>query len=185
MDFINQKKIEVDQRFNNLKDFLNCLLYLNEKLLKKFNYSVFDYYNYHNFELFYEFQNNESSFDKDQNLNYIFYGPILNDSGNNKSLITNNSKEEKVYSEICDNFNLCNYQNLKYLKENIFFLYEQKENQTKIKFFEYKNFAFKLYFEKNLGNCDKIEYIKAGKFNNLFVVTRGKKIKYILLSIIS
>lgn len=181
LDYINQKKIEIDKRFNNLKDFLNCLLYLNEKLLKKFNYSVFDYYNYHNFELFYEFQNNESSFDKSKNMNYIFYGPILNDSGNNKSLITKNSKEEIVHSEICDNFNLCNYQNLKYLKQNIFFLYEQKENQTKIKFFEYKNFTFKLYFEKNFGNCDKIEYIKSGKFNNLFLVTRGKKNKIYII----
>ena len=123
--------------------------------------------------------------DQSNNLNYLFYGPILNDSNNinqNKSLIiTKNNNIEKLTEETIDNFNICDYKNLKYLKDNIFILYEQKNGKTTLKFFEYKNFSFKLYFEKILGNYDKIDFIKIGKYNNLFIITKGKKNKIYLV----
>ena len=182
IQFISKKKEELDKRFNQLKDFLNCLLYINEKLLMKFNYSVFDYYNFHNFNIFYEYQKNEFSLDESKNLDYLFFGPNLNDIKLKKSFkIEKNIKEEKFIHKGIDNFNICNFKNLKYLKENIFFIYEQKDGKTFIKFFVSKNFSFKLYFEKMLGNCDKIENIKIGKYNNLFVITRGKRIKIFVI----
>ena len=179
LSYIIIKKEEIEQRFNKLKDFLNCLLYINEKLLKKFNYSVFDYYNFHNFELFYEYQNKESSLEIEKNMNYLFFGPILEKKNANELLIKKiiREKDKIITNKGIDNFNICDYQNLRYLKDNIFFLYEQNEEKNSIKFYIYKNFSFKLHFHKLLKNIDKMNYIKIGYFNNIFIITRGKKSK--------
>ena len=179
LNFILKKKEEIDKRFEKLNNFLNNLLYINEKLLKKYNNSIFDYYNYHNFYQFFNYQYNESCFDESKNLNYLLFG---NNSNDNIDVTNKNEKTEKIFiNKAKENFNICNYKNLKYLKDNIFFLCEQKDGKILIKFFEFIDCSFQLNFSQLLGNCDKINSIKIGNYNNIFIMTRGNrifKIKY-------
>jgi hypothetical protein len=140
-------------------------------LIKKFNNSIYDYYNYQNFQNFVNYQYDETCFDKSKNLNYLLYGENLKESSRQETKI-----ENKYENQYIGNFNCCNYNNLKYLDSNIFFLCEQKDGKTLINFYEYKDFTFKLYFAKILGNCNIINNVKKGNYNNIFITTRENRI---------
>ena len=174
--YITQKKNEIDTRFIYLNNFFNSLLYINEKLIKKFNNSIFDYYNYQNFQNFVNYQYDETCFDKSKNLNYLLYGENSKETLKKESSIQGVKIENKYENQYIGNFNCCNYNNLKYLESNKFFLCEQKDGKTLINFYEYKDFTFKLYFSKKLGNCNIINNIKKGNYNNIFITTRENRI---------
>ena len=183
LDYITKKKLEIDKRFSILIDFYNNLLYINEKLLKKFNNSIYDYYNYQNFQNFFNYQYDEICFDESKNLNYLLFGQNSNEIKDDNIINEIKTKEIDISKNI-DNFNICNYNNLNYLKDNIFFLFEQKDGKNSIKFFEYKDLSFKIYFTQILGNCNKINSIKKGNYNNIFIITRENKIFVIKYDII-
>ena len=174
--YINQKKKEIDIRFSYLNNFFNSLLYINEKLIKKFNNSIYDYYNYQNFQNFVNYQYDEVCFDKSKNLNYLLFGGNSKDSLKKEPSNQEIKIENKYENQYIGNFNICNYNNLKYIDNNIFFLCEQKDGKTSINFYEYKDFTFNLYFTKILGNCNIINGIKKGKYNNIFITTRENRI---------
>ena len=81
----------------------------------------------------------------------MFFCPNLDDNNDSNTLNKNDNYNNinncnNYINEGINNFNICNYQNLKYLKENISFLYEQKDGKTIIKFYEYKNFHLNFIF---------------------------------------
>jgi len=177
LSYIAQKKKEIDSRFTFLDNFFNSLLYINEKLIKKFNNSIYDYYNYQNFQNFVNYQYDEACFDKSKNLNYLLFGENIKDDSLKKESSIQVTKNKKEYeNQYIGNFNSCNYNNLKCLDNNIFFLCEQKDGKTLINFYEYKDFSFKLYFTKILGNCNIINSVKKGNYNNIFITTRENRI---------
>ena len=89
----------------------------------------------------------------------------------NNLLINNNSDDNYI--------NTTNYKNLRYLNYNRFFLYEQNNDGTIIKFYEYKDFSFKFNFSIsiNLNFRNKIEEMYPAFFNDiLFIITKNSKI---------
>ena len=184
INFLTEKKKEVDKRFNILDNFYNCLIKINE-LLTKFNYSIYDYYNYQNLQNYINFQNKEFFFDETKNLNYLLYGTKIKDNKDNKNHNQNNklklSTNNILVNSNLDNkyINITNYKSLRYLDYNRFFLYDQNYDGTIIKFYEYQDFSFKFNFSLriNLNFRDKIEEMHPAFFNDsLFIITKHSKI---------
>jgi hypothetical protein len=129
IDNISTIKNEVIKRYNKLNEYFRCLKNINEKLLINFNTSCYDYYNYENYNYLLKNLNDEKI--------------ILNESKYVDYLLSQEEiKENKLNKKDIkfgvDNNYIESYSNLNYLKENIFYSYEN----YCLKLFEFKDFSF-------------------------------------------
>ena len=155
----NSPKIKSDQKnFDELSNFFYNLKKINETLLMNFNYSIYDEYNYDNFNYFFNYN---EDFLKSLNLEPI----------NTKENNTLNIKIDKLKKVKNINVNYCfDYYSLKYFKRNLFFIYLWNYNNEskELKIFEYKNFSFKCICTYNCTNIS-FNYITTTDYNHFFL----------------
>jgi len=152
-------------------------------LLKNFNYTIIDDYNYDNLNYLLNYQKeNDEILNENNFLNYIIYGKFLNNNKINENDIVNNTnminQEEKNYKKeyIINNFN-----NLKYFKDNIFYMHYD----TDINLFEYNNFSFKHLFlfkiKKDEDEDDKnVECLIKSNYDHFFYMFKNNIYLYML-----
>ena len=172
-------KEEFDVRYEKLKRLLHFFKEsINEKLLKEFNYSFFDYYNYKNFKYCINYMNEENIFQNQNYLEYLIYGNFSeeiqseNDKVKNENICIKSIKNKEEY------YIKHNNSNLKYFKENIFYKTESvsKNNFGLIKFFEFKEGSLQYLLSFNLDDLGRIQSLKSAKYkNNILINFKLKK----------
>ncbi len=167
IDKINTMKNEVIKRYNKINEYLKFLLSINEKLLIKFNISCYDYYNFENYNYLVK------NLDDEKN--------ILNESKYIDYLLKKEESKEKTKSQTAlklgtNNNYIESYNNLEYLKENIFYAFESRI----LKLFEFKDFSFniKLIYDPKAYH---ISGIQPAKYKNIFFLKyyNGSCIKFL------
>ena len=124
-----------NSRYFIMKNYLNSLLFINENLLKDFNYGILDYYNYSNFYYLYNYIQKLLDFDRTRLINYIIEDKYnfeideinLNEEFTNEIINELSCKKEK---EIENSLALINYNKIFYIKDNLF---------VKVKKFDYSD----------------------------------------------
>ena len=170
ISLINKHKNEIIYRFNKINKFFKFLIQLNDALISNFNSNYFEYYNFENYNYLLQSLSNKNIFDFSRYINYLtmkekkeFHN--LNE-GPNYSIKSNNKTNDYIKK--------CN--NIKYLKDNIFFTLEKKI----LKFFEFKDFSFNLILSYNLGRFNIYEIEPAKYSNTIFLhLNFSKEIKFI------
>ena len=170
IDKINKYKSDFLERYDNLNNLLLFLLHsINGKLIKNFNFSFYDYYNYENLEYCLDFLKNQEIIQNENYLEYLISGSFKKNSNCcsnyekiEKSLENTNHFENEAY-------NISNYGGLQYYKSNLFF--KTKINfDKKIQFYEFKNFSFQHILTFSLENLGRIQSIKPAKYNDVIFV---------------
>ena len=141
IEYIKKLKNEFEDRQNKLYQYLNFLNMVNDLILKNFNFSIIDDYNYDNFNYLLNHQKNDEILNENNFFNYMMYGKFLNNNQINEiNIINNNPKinnQEEKYNK--NQYVIKNYNELNYFKDNIFY----KLGELDINLFEYNNFSFK------------------------------------------
>ena len=159
---INTLKKEITKRYNQIHEFLNCLISTNEKLLINFNLNYFDYFNYENFNYLLSNLNDKNILDQSKYINYL-----LDKNIKNQTLKKNNEIKIESNKHYIENFT-----RLKYIKENIFYVYENKI----LKFFEFKDFSFNSIASLDLKKYD-IFNVKHATYSDYFFINLNYKNK--------
>ena len=163
-------KNDVLERYNKITGFLNFLNNnINEKLLKQFNFSFFDYYNYENFKYCNNFINKDIFL---QNNNYINY--LINGKNADENKSDNNNKD-KIDKEIVENkeiYNIKYFSSLIYYKDNFFMDIGGLKN---IILYEFTKHSFKYITEYKLTDLGDVHSIKVAKYNNDILINFDKK----------
>ena len=154
---IHDFKEKINSRYDTIKQFLYFLNELNDKLLRNFNINYFDYYNYENFNYLFNSLHNVIIFDSSKYKNYI----IMKD----KSKKSKYDDKKKKINEKGNTDYINNPQYLKYLKDNYFFINEDKF----LKIYEFKDFAFKTILTYNLRKIQPYN-IESSNYNNCFIL---------------
>lgn len=178
------KKV-INEKIEKLDNYFKFLLEINNKLFKKYNYSIFDYHNYENLNYIYNFIKNEKIFEEKVYLDYIIFGHNLNIINKQEEGKENNDekKELKINNNNAGNFLIKDYSKINYLKDNIF--YELEINNTffenYIKLYEFSDFNFTHITTYNFNNFTKILFIKPSKYGNYFLINfrLKKNIKFL------
>ena len=180
ISYIEKLMKEFETRQNKLYKYLKFLNNVNDLLLKHFNYTIIDDYNYDNLNYLLNYQKNDEILNENNFFNYIVYGKFLNNNKINEFNIVNNNntniinQEEKNPKE---EYVINNYNNLKYFKDNIFYIHYD----TDINLFEYNNFSFKhlslfkMKEDYNYGEC----LIKSN-YDHFFYMFQNKIYLYML-----
>ena len=171
-------KNEIDKRYRKINGFLLFLKNINRNLLNNFNYNYYDYYNFENFNYLYDSINKEHIFNTERYKDYLFMKEIEKNF-EEKEVLNKSIDSEDLKKKTESGLDIDYIQNLgklQYLKENIFFDYER----NLIKFFEFKNFSFKLIFFYNLKKF-RINNVQAAKYSNTILLNfeLKKNIKFL------
>ena len=162
---IKDYKEDIDRKYEEIKSFFKFLTEINNNLLNNFNYNYFDYYNYANFNYLINFKNN-FCFDLETYKKYLTTKKEeKKDEKINEKLAELLFNKRKDLKNENNKNSIENLSNLEYLKENIFYAYENHI----IKFFEFKNFSFEKILSYDLGEF-RIENIKSAKYNNSILI---------------
>ena len=165
-----------NSRYFIMKNYLNSLLFINENLLKDFNYGILDYYNYSNFYYLYNYIQKLLDFDRTRLINYIIEDKYnfeideinLNEEFTNEIINELSCKKEK---EIENSLALINYNKIFYIKDNLFLcLYNNKWG-----IFEYKDNSFHLLNDLFLY-YPLVEIVKVKKFDysdKIYICKKG------------
>ena len=141
IEYIEKLKKEFEDRQNKLYQYLKFLNKVNDLIIKNFNFSIIDDYNYDNFNYLLNHQKNDEILNENNFFNYMMYGKFLNNNQINEiNIINNNPKinnQEEKYNK--NQYVIKNYNELNYFKDNIFY----KLGELDINLFEYNNFSFK------------------------------------------
>ena len=181
IEYLEELKKDFEDRQNKLYKYLNLLNKLNSLLLKNFNYTIIDDFNYDNFNYLLNLQKNDEILNEKNFFNYIVYGTFLNNNKLNESNIVNNNtniikQEEKIDKK---EYVINNYNNLKYFKDNIF--YTHSDYDTTINLFEYDNFSFKhLYSFEMKENYYNVESLIKSNYDHFFYMYKDKDYLYML-----
>ena len=155
-----KKKEEILERFNKLYDFLSLLSYVNDYLLKKFNYYILDTFNYDNFKYFFDLIND---LEEKMLMDYLIFNIKLDLKQKNEFQKNNNDKEKKKNISYHYTYNFNNFQ---YFKDNIFYCYNDKQ----IKLYEYNGVSLKyLTSYTHNKNIDFSSFIQ-NDYNHFFIV---------------
>lgn len=181
IEYLEELKKDFEDRQNKLYKYLNLLNKLNSLLLKNFNYTIIDDFNYDNFNYLLNLQKNDEILNEKNFFNYIVYGTFLNNNKLNESNIVNNNtniikQEEKIDKK---EYVINNYNNLKYFKDNIF--YTHSDYDTTINLFEYDNFSFKhLYSFEMKENYYNVESLIKSNYDHFFYMYKDHDYLYML-----
>ena len=171
MKEIEKCKENILERYKKIIDFLSFLSsHINDKLIKQFNFSFFDYYNYENFKYCINFLNKDEIF---QNNNYINY--LINGKHTYENKSDNNSNKEKIDKIIMENkelYDIKYHYNLIYYKDNLFL---DIGNLKSINLFEFKKHSFEAIAEYKLRDLGDINTIKIAKYNKDILINFDKK----------
>ena len=191
IEYIELKKEEIVKRFEKLKDFLNILSYINETILYKFNYSIYDNYNYENFDYFFNYQNNGECFNKNKYLKYLLIGSNLNI--NQKNILISNPIKEKNNLEKVEYVNtIGDYTCLNYFKDNKFYSIDLYSSYNILKIFDIIDSSFKLIYTYKFNNIKivdedgnykyyrNVEYFINNEYSHFIFIFSEKKDIYIL-----
>ena len=183
---VEKKKEEINRRYNELNIFLQTLININYRLLRCFNYTIYDNYNYNNFDYLYNIQKTGDLFDKKIYINYLLNGANLDD--NNKDDKEKNKAKLELQKNIKDltineHFNFINnYNNLKYFKNNIFYYFEEGNDfnnyNNSIQLFEINESSLKHIYTYIIGKFEyenSPNYLVKGDFNHLFLIYNTSK----------
>ena len=184
---INKYKEDLEKRYEN---FTNYLIFLrdsiNNKLLKEFNYSFFDYYNYKNLKYCENYLDKEKLIKNENYLEYLIYGKYQEkeeetDNISQSSDVINNENEINIIKpDNKEKFHIKNYKDLMYFKNNIFFQREYSLGWSEtLNFYELKQDSFQQINTFPLNKFGKTKSIKVSKYtNNIFInYDRKKQIK--------
>ena len=181
IEYLEELKKDFEDKQNKLYKYLNLLNKLNSLLLKNFNYTIIDDFNYDNFNYLLNLQKNDEILNEKNFFNYIVYGTFLNNNKLNEINIVNNNtniikQEEKIDKK--ENV-INNYNNLKYFKDNIF--YTHSDYDTTINLFEYDNFSFKhLYSFEMKENYYNVESLIKSNYDHFFYMYKDHDYLYML-----
>ena len=174
IDKVTNYKNDFNKRYNNLLDLFNFLKNnINDKLLNKFNYSFFDYYNYDNFKYCKNYINNEEIFQNQNYLEYLIYGKYSNKKQSINNLVENKVNDIK-YKENKEIYNTIFFENLLYFKDNLFINYELNSSK-KIDLFEFKQDSFQYISTYSFAKLGKIDNLKPAKYNTDILINYYKK----------
>jgi len=178
IDYIERIIKEFEARQNKLYKYLKFLNKLNDLLLKNFNYTIIDDYNYDNLNYLLNYQKNDEILNENNLLNYIVYGKFLNNNKINENNIVNNTnmiiQEEKNHKK---EYIIDNYNKFKYFKDNIFYMYYY----TDLDLFEYNNFSFKhLCLFKIKEGYNYAECLIKSNYDHFFYMFKNDDYLYML-----
>ena len=178
ISYIERLRKEFEDRQNKLYKYLRFLIKLNDLLLKNFNYTIIDDYNYDNLNYLLTYQKNDEILNENNIFNYIVYGKFLNNNKINENNIVNNTnminQEEKNNKK--ENI-INNYNKLKYFKDNIFYMHYD----TDINLFEYANFSFKhLSLFKIKESYNNAECLIKSNYDHFFYMFKNDDYLYML-----
>ena len=128
---IEDYKKDFDIRYEKIINFINFLKKsLIDKLLKEFNYSFIDYYNYENLNYCINYLNNEDIIKNNNYLKYLIFGNKTNkkeeDNYSTDEEIQKYELKEKKLIENKEIYNINNYNSLKFLYGKNIIKYMQK-----------------------------------------------------------
>ena len=179
ISYLQKLMKEFEDRKNKLIQYLEFLNNVNVLLLKHFNYTIIDDYNYDNLNYLLNYQKNDEILNENNFFNYIVYGKFLNNNQINEINIVNNNtniinQEEKNHKK---EYVINNYYNLKYFKDNIFYIHYD----TDINLFEYNNFSFKhLSLFKTKENYNYAECLIKSNYDHFFYMFKNDDYLYML-----
>ena len=185
IEIIDTHKKDIDKRYEKLIEYLNFLKNsINDKLIKEFNYSFFDYYNYENIKYCLNYLKNEDILKNNNYLDYLIFGKntskeksinILND----EILKNENNDNDNAKIENKEIYKLDNYKSLQFFKNNIFMKTKLEYYTKRIDMFEFSQQSFKQILSYNLPLLGEIKNLKCAKYSNniLFNIIRKKNIK--------
>ena len=176
--YLERLRKELEERQNKLYKYLRFLNKLNDLLLKNFNYTIIDDYNYDNLNYLLTYQKNDEILNENNFFNYIVYGKFLNNNKIDENNIVNNTnminQEEKNNKK--ENI-INNYNKLKYFKDNIFYIHYD----TDINLFEYANFSFKhLSLFKIKESYNNTECLIKSNYDHFFYMFKNDDYLYML-----
>ena len=176
--YLERLRKELEERQNKLYKYLRFLNKLNDLLLKNFNYTIIDDYNYDNLNYLLKYQKNDEILNENNFFNYIVYGKFLNNNKIDENNIVNNTnminQEEKNHKK---EYIINNYYNLKYFKDNIFYMHYD----TDINLFEYDNFSFKhLSLFKIKESYNNAECLIKSNYDHFFYMFKNDDYLYML-----
>ena len=87
--YLERLRKELEERQNKLYKYLRFLNKLNDLLLKNFNYTIIDDYNYDNLNYLLKYQKNDEILNENNFFNYIVYGKFLNNNKIDENNIVN------------------------------------------------------------------------------------------------
>ena len=174
-----KKKRDINKKFEKLEHYFDFLIDINDKLFQKYNYSIFDIYNYENFNYIYNFIDNEEIFNEKVYLDYILNDASLKGKGKKE-------EEQKINNDKIININDNNleyllykdYNKLNYFKDNLFYEIDynnRKFGQNYLKLYEFTEFEFKYIAEYNLDKYTKIKSFNPAKYGNYFLINFRQK----------
>jgi len=176
IEYIKKLKKEFEDRQNKLYQYLNFLNKVNNLLLKNFNFSIIDDYNYDNFNYLLNHQKNDELLNENNFFNYMMYGKFLNNNQINEINIVNNGKinnQEENYNKT--QYDIKDFNELNYFKDNIFY----ELGELDINLFEYTNFSFKhlcsFKFESN-----KVGSLIISNYDHFFYMYKNDEYLYML-----
>ncbi len=161
IDNLYKKKEEILERYYKLNNFLCLLSYINDNLLKKFNYYILDTFNYDNFNYFFDLI---KDLEEKMLMDNFIFNIKLDIIQKNEFQKNNNDKEKKKnisYLYIKD------YDNFHYFKDNIFYYYNNDYNQ--IKLYEYNGVSLNNLTTYTLNNNNYFSSIIQNDYNHFFV----------------
>ena len=172
IDTIKNYKKEVEERYDKIMDYLYFLAnVINGKLIKEFNYSYFDYYNYENFKYCLNYLNNKEIIQSKNLLEYLISGNFSDEtkledfSDDIKIIKEKNENRDNIINENKEIYKIFNYNSLQYLKNN-YFMRCQKGFSRDIEIFEFNQYSFNHILTYNLKIFDRIKNIKPAKYSN-------------------
>ena len=162
---ISKYKIRNSQRYEEVKIFFKFLNDINDKLINNFNDNYYDYYNFENLNYLLNLLKNENILNTSKYIDYI----LPNNEKDNIQVI----KKFKVIKNNKEINYIKIFYNLKYLKDNLFYIYDY---DNYIKIYEFKNFtlSFNSVLLYNLEKL-KIKNINIGKYNNIILLNSYSK----------
>ena len=179
INYLDKIAEEFEERHNKLCKYLKFLSHLNNSLLKNFNFTILDDYNYDNFNYLLNHQKNDEILNEKNFFNYVVYGSFLNNNKINEINIVNNNSDiinQKEKYEKKENI-INNYNNLKYFKDNIFYFHYDMD----INLFEYTNFSFKhLCSFKMDKQYNKFESLIKSNYDHFFYMFNNDDYLYML-----
>ena len=177
LEYIKKLRKEFEDRQNKLYQYLNFLNKVNDLLLKNFNFSIIDDYNYDNFNYLLNHQKNDELLNENNFFNYIIYGKFLNNSQINEiNIVNNNDKinnQEEKYNK--NQYDIKNYNALNYFKDNIFY----ELGELNINLFEYTNFSFKHLCSFQFKSS-KIGSLILSNYDHFFYMYKNEDYLYML-----
>ena len=189
MNNLKEIKNNLDKRYKKLDEYLQFLFNINKYILKNYNYSYNNYYNYELYNYFSNYINDKEHLKEFKFYDFLINGNCLELNKNNPPKIVQ-SKDDNLPKETNNNITIYKEvfecENLMHFKENLYFSYQFHKNNLfyktwKIRLFEFNNLTFKSLCQYTHNHKNVINFIKAAKYGNYLFINHYNQADIIIL----